>query len=414
MDIEMTGIEDREGPWKLAVCGPPGAGKTLFSSTAHSPLFAFFQQEPRIKSIADRAVPHVKLVNDFAGGGSALDKLHALLLHLKFEEHGFETFVVDTGDELFQSMKASRAFANGGEFTIGDWSWIADAYREVMLAIIDLPMNVIVTFHTKLSQDEDVMYKELMLQGQAKDEAPGWFDIVGALDTFEVVDADGNAHTKRVLLTSSSRTYPWVKDHSWRLPRRFELSPGITDDFPRLLKLASSTEGEVAPREIIGEVKPMETPEIHTPEGIPSPEDLDAKKQEVNEISQPPPQPSDVAIDSPSEDPPPSAPEDTLPPESVEGKAPKSTGAASAVEGSGKPDSQEQVEPASEAVTDSESEDLVTAEEAVDAVVDIMEAEEVHVCAECNEVVTDSDLRDLTQIRFRKYLCREHFKEAIG
>ena len=103
-----------------------------------------------------------------------------------------------------------------------------------------------------------------------------------------------------------------------------------------------------------------------------------------------------------------------MPPESVEGKAPISTGAASAVEGSGKPDSQEQVEPASEAVTDSESEDLVTAEEAVDAVVDIMEAEEVHVCAECNEVVTDSDLRDLTQIRFRKYLCREHFKEAIG
>ncbi len=391
MDIEMTGYEDREGPWKLAVAGPPGVGKTLFSSTAPNPLFSFFQEQPRIKSIAGRAVPHVKLVNDYGGGGSALDKLQALLLHLKFEDHGFDTFVVDTGDELFQSMKAARTFQNGGEFNVGDWGWIADAYREVMLAIIDLPMNVIVTFHTKLSQDEDTHYKELMLQGQAKDEAPGWFDIVGALDVFEVVDEHGNEITKRVLLTSSSRSYPWVKDHSGVLPRRFELSPGITDDFPRLLELVSKPNETSVSHEIIGQVAPIQIPDIITPEGIPSPEDLDAKKQEVNASATEPQETAKVAIDSP----------DQPNPDAVEPVV-------------------EQVEPALQdpspinPVVPETVVSEVTPDEGVAAVAEIMDAKEIFVCAECGDSVDDSDLRDLTQIRFRKYLCRVHWKEALG
>jgi hypothetical protein len=34
-------------------------------------------------------------------------------------------------------------------------------------------------------------------------------------------------------------------------------------------------------------------------------------------------------------------------------------------------------------------------------------------CEVCGDQVEDSDLADLTQIRFRKYLCREHFKVAL-
>jgi len=35
-------------------------------------------------------------------------------------------------------------------------------------------------------------------------------------------------------------------------------------------------------------------------------------------------------------------------------------------------------------------------------------------CDQCGDPVEDKDLADLTQIRFRKYLCREHFKEALA
>ena len=34
-------------------------------------------------------------------------------------------------------------------------------------------------------------------------------------------------------------------------------------------------------------------------------------------------------------------------------------------------------------------------------------------CSVCDELVEDADLVDLTTIRFRKILCRDHFKEAL-
>ena len=79
-----------------------------------------------------------------------------------------------------------------------------------------------------------------MLQGAVKDEAPGWFDVIGALDTYEVVDDEGSTMTKRVLLTHSSRTYPWVKDHSGALPRHFPLSDDFVGDFDRMYGMLTS------------------------------------------------------------------------------------------------------------------------------------------------------------------------------
>ena len=413
MEIEMTGAEDRQGPWKLALCGPPGVGKTMFASTARSPLFVFFQQEPRIKSIANRSVPNVKLVNNFTSGLLALDQLQALIMYLKMTDHPYDTFVVDTGDELFQAMKAGRAFQNGGEFNVGDWGWIGDMYREVMLAIIDLPMNVIVNFHTKLTNDGEDMYRELMLQGQAKDEAPGWFDIVGALDTFEVVDEQGQNITRRVLLTSSSRLYPWVKDHSGALPRRFYLSDGITDDFPRLLEVVSQTL-DVHPKEVIGEVPIIPAPKPQTPAGIPSQEDLLHKKEEVNEkeLPQAPSEPVAHQADEHEAN-------RLVPSPSAIGSEPEQ---GNLNIGSSHDDELVQVD--SHATT-TEVDAEVTGQqtepegsdgeaEAVRLLGETLGAEEVHPCSECGVEVTDIDLSELSQIRFRKYLCREHFKAAVG
>jgi len=286
MKIEMSGSEDRQGPWKFAIAGAPGSGKTMIASTAPEPLFVFFQQEPRIKSVADRSIQHVKIVNDTPNQSYAIDQMYSLIMFLELGEHPFETLVIDTGDEFFQQMKAGRTHQNGGEFAIGDWSWIGDTYREVMLGIIDLPMHVIVTFHVKSATDEEHTYKELMLQGAPRDEAAGWFDIVGGLDTYSVIDDHGESITKRVLLTGQSRTYPWVKDHSGAIPDRFELSPHFTDDIPRLLALAQSHDG-VAPREVVGEVPEVVAPVIETTSVIPSPEDLDVKKQEAHQVPDP-------------------------------------------------------------------------------------------------------------------------------
>jgi hypothetical protein len=413
MQIEMSGKEDRQGPWKFAIAGQPGSGKTIVSSTAPDPLFVFFQEQPRIKSVADRAIPHVKIVNDFTNGTYAINEMQGLLMHLTLEDHEFKTLVIDTGDEFFQQLKAGRTYQNGGEFAIGDWSWIADAFREVMLAIIDLPMHVIVTFHVKGTGDEDPA-KELMLQGQAKDEAAGWFDIVGALDTYEIIDEHGETITKRVLLTSNSRVYPWVKDHSGALPRRWELSEHITDDIPKILELASADVGE-ASREVLVEIgTPPEAPAAVNMD-VPSPEELDAVKREAHVTPDTPsPEPIEVVVAAPIDTQDTQAPlplsEDTgseaIAAADTANEDPLTPGSASVDEVPASEGSQAQVESVEP-----------TEDEAMASVTDILDAKEVDpaaiTCEVCGVEVTDTDLQELTQIRFQKWMCRPHFKEKL-
>lgn len=420
--VEMTGREDLEGPWKIAIAGFPGAGKTLLSSTASNPLFVFFEENPRIKSIARRHIPHIKLVNSDDGQVTVQDQLSALAIHLQLNEHDYETLVIDTGDELFQRMKEGRRIKNGGEFNIGDWGWIADTYREVVNGLIDLPMNVIVLYHLKSSQEgeDGVLVRELALQGAAKDEAAGWFDVVGVLDTFETADEQGDDVTKRVLLTHQSRTYPWVKDHSGQMPPRWAISENVVGDIPRLLSTLSQSGDGMKDGQEHQVLEVVETPErVVTKSGadVPTPEELHAKKQESSDDNEPP---ESEAI----------SPEPEPEPESEAEAGPK----AEADEQHGQEEGQE-AEPADEGVdTGSEPEPIPTESEVKneaegqdeessgDASVETataevekqLGAEQVYPCEVCSEEVEDEDLRDLTKIRFRKVLCRTHFKEKLA
>ena len=420
MQIEMTGIEDRQGPWKLAVCGFAGSGKTMFGSTARNPLFVFFGENPRLKSVATRGIPHVKLSNELGLDGSLAasvqDQLHALVMHLQLQEHDYDTLVIDTGDELFQQMKAARTIKNGGEFKVGDWGWIGDTYREVIGGLIDLPMNVIVNYHVKTSGDEEGgTYRELALQGAAKDEAPGWFDIVGVMDTYVVTDEDGGDVTRRALTVQSSRLYPWVKDHSYALGSRFEISHDFVGDFPRLLELVTAEEGENISHEVLEEVAKKEAPTPEIRQGIPTPVDLQEKKKDVVPDAQdvlpetepiPPqeeeaavaPEETQVSVSSSTET---LAEEPDADPDIVEGEGQEGVGSEAAVE------EQESGPEQGE----------VSVEEAVETVEEVLDGEEVEVyaCAHdgCEEIVEDGDLRELSQIRFRQNLCRKHFSAAI-
>jgi hypothetical protein len=75
------------------------------------------------------------------------------------------------------------------------------------------------------------------------------------------------------------------------------------------------------------------------------------------------------------------------------------------------PDSQEQGELAEDVASPS---DLEAAAALVAEELGGEEVEEIFKCDVCADQVDDKDLRDLTQIRFRKYLCREHFRDALN
>lgn len=425
--VEMTGKQDREGPWKIAIGGFAGSGKTLFASTAPDPLFVFFQENPRIKSIARRHIPHVKLLNRQTSGGlvTAQDMLQILTVNLEMAPHTYKTLVIDTGDELFQSMKAGRRLKNGGEFGISDWGWIADAYRGVMETLVDLPMTVIVLYHIKATQDggdEGYVVRDLLLQGQAQAEVPGWFDVVGVMETFEAVGEDGDTTSKRVILTRSSRMYPWLKDHSGALPAKFEISDNFVGDFDRFYGLLIAEDSEFKEGQEHQVVEVMGRDQVEAaPSGqpVPSPEDVKEKKRlrgvdepatvEVTEGSI-----SSGEAETGVEDsvlPQPSQTE-SLESENIIRFVPDMAQAGTLTEESISSGEEAFIQP-QPSQTESPSEVMVSEEQAVENVQELLGGEEIFICSVCSEPVEDVSLREISQIRFRKYLCRPHFKEEL-
>jgi hypothetical protein len=272
-----------------------------------------------------------------------------------------------------------------------------------MQTLIDLPMHVIVLFHLTASQDgqDGFMVRELALQGAAKNEASSWFDVVGALDTFETLDQDGDAVVQRVLLTHSSRMYPWVKDHSGNMPARFPLSSNFVGDWDRLLKtfMASERWGEGQERQVIDTIG-AERVVSNSGAAVPTPEELQAKKtlkpRGKTTETEAPDLPVEVAaeVEAPVLEPtqgtqevldvvePPTA---STPEESESHPEPDSTDSGP--------------EPTMDQTLEILAEGGITAE---------------FVCEVCSASVDDEDLREVTKIRFPdKVYCREHFKAAL-
>lgn len=402
IEVRMTGREDREGPWKVAIAGYPGAGKTLLASTVHpgENLFIWFPDSP-IKSVANRFLPNVRLANVMNPDGTlrttVQDQLQLIIGNLHAQalsgDLKYKAITVDTGDQLFQQMASARRIKNRGEFGPGDWVWLADAYRSVMQSLIDLPMHVIVLFHLTASQDgqDGFMVRELALQGSSKPDAPGWFDVVAALDTFESVDKDGDAQTQRVLLTHSSRLYPWVKDHSGNMPARFPISAGFVGDWDRLYALFVSdsefTEGQESQvlETIVDDRKATQSGAA-----VPSPEELHVKKTEKAAAKQ---EPADEPI----------VPEPPAPDLSTVEQDELPLSVPDVPEPIPTPSDTEDVE--STDVPEPSNEEIVAtlAEGGIDA---------KFVCDVCGTDVPE-DLMEITTYRFNRIMCRPHFSEAL-
>jgi len=453
--IEMTGAQDYQRTIKMGLGGYPGTGKTLFASTAPQVFFVFFRDQPRIMSIADRYMPHTKVTNKLDDNGRLLTPVWDTLLEVVEyldSERGkeYQSVVIDTGDELFQALKEGKKAQNRGKFAIQDWGWLGDTYREMINRIIDLPKHVIVTYHIKATQegDDGEILREIALQGQAKDEVAGWFDIMGVLDSWEEDTQDGKV-LHRGMLTHTTPRYQFVKDHSGKLPKVFELSENFVGDFERLHNLIykdlPASEHEVLEVITVEKTAPTpETPKTSAETGVPTPEDVAAKKEAKKGAKK-----KDVAADESKEPDVESASSAAEGQETAE-PVPEPAGPADA-----EPDSTDTPgdEADQETTPEAESKDAeadnesgsadgdVTTEEATQAVEEQLGGEVILATCEfevdgepCGKelvkrkvdalgnpmgdengepiMVPDTDLMDLTKIRFRKHMCREHFTQA--
>lgn len=426
--IGLTGSEDYSKTINQALCGFAGSGKTIFASTAPSPFYIVFKEKPQIMSIADRYMPIAKVLTQYNLDKTKVitpvwDVLLKLVMWLESDKgSGFETIVVDTGDELFKAMKATRKVMNMGKFPIGDWDWIAESFRGIMARILDMDKNVIVNFHLKNTQagEDGEIVRELALQGQVKDEAPEWFDLVGVLDSWEEATDSGKV-TRRGMLTKSTPTYPFVKDHSGKLPKVFPISDDFVGDYKRMSELIFEHVPQTG-RQVIDTIDMDDVVEsLPDDVSVPTPEDVKDKKGIAKKTTK------KGAANATDESGPEKDPAPAKSAKADEGTEPADQGTVDGGDEPAKPISKEDTPvPESEEATDLDG----AAEEVAKQLGGTVEAPICHECGgpvvkklldavggpvlEDGEPVwvADNDLANLTMIRYRKNLCRTHYDEV--
>lgn len=353
--VKRTGAAEYGQHVKALVCGNPGAGKTLISSTFPNPLYA--SAEGGLMSLARRNIPYVdvKEINDLL----AVKAMCEQAPHVRKELLGFEvdTVVVDTIDEIQKILIRERLKENRKDsMELRDWGWLGDQMQVIISGFRNLDMNVVMTCHLREQQDSEAgtIWFEPGLQGAIGKQIAAYFDLALLLDVRTISKIkDGKSHKEQVryLISSPDSKHQWIKDRSGQLDP--EMVVNFEDDFKRIaekiyggIELPESVEEEV--------VAPV----------------ANTVKQAVDNLES-------TVQDAPQ----PSAPE------------PEGEGMFAA-----EPVEEAPVEPVETPVEISTPEP-----EAQPEVV-----EEKKTCVTCGAEV-DSKQADLSRIRFRKILCRDDF-----
>lgn len=239
LEIRRTGASDYGKYTKALICGDPGAGKTLISSTWPNPLFA--SAEGGLMSIADRDIPYVKVgaLDDLVRVKNALDQDS----DVRAQVFGFEidTVVIDTIDEVQQIMIRERLQNERIEsMRLADWNWLNEQMTALIRGFRNLDMHVVFTCHLKEASDSETgkTWIKPGLQGGSADKIAAYVDLALVLKTAlrtEVVGDEAQRVQKRSLQTFPDSMHPWIKDRSGKLPQEFEVN--FTDDFKRIEEL---------------------------------------------------------------------------------------------------------------------------------------------------------------------------------
>lgn len=364
--IKKTGRSEYGQYIKALIYGAPGAGKTLFGSTAKDCLF--INLEAGLMTLHSRGV-------DYTDAQSPED-LHEILIHLRQPSHGYKTVVIDTLDELQKVLIASRLKKERKEqMTLQDWGFVGEQMQKVLRAYRNLPMNVIFLCHssTEVDSENGGMAEKPALQGAVKDQVAGFVDLAAHIQATTVKEGDKQGEIVRVLRFQPSTRYPHVKDRSGKLPGFYKLN--LETDFQDIYDLIYGDTTSIAESEertvVVHAPVATEAPEATVPDDVPPPPTRGRTAKRV-------------AVE-----------------EELKEESPKLTSAHGPVTKTVK------VVPAVERETE-DAKALVTK---VLGGTEVTQSTPTFQCKECGTEV-DEDLADLSKIRHRKVLCKTHFAAA--
>lgn len=363
--VMRTGNKEYGRYIKVLLCGDPGAGKTLLSSTFPDPFFV--SAEGGMMSIAGRGLPYAdvhtseelfQLKNIFDQPKPVREQMLGTAMGVD-QPIPVQTVVIDTIDQISRILIDERKTANKKDvLAIQDWGWLGDQMRAIITGFRNLSMHVVFTCHLKESSDSETgrVFFKPALAGQVSDEIPGTVDLALWLRQTPLTVIEDNQSVRkiiRLLQTFQDPSHQWIKDRSGKLPQEFDVD--FKTDFNRLNDL------------IFGDIPDEED------EPMPTPVE-DSQAQEA-----------------------PRSPEETAPSTDVE------------PEMNAQPNiSVEPKNPVAETPVVVDAGTEVAPPAGVDA-----ETGEVtgFTCESCQTVFDNEDQRDLSKIKYRKVLCAKCYRD---
>ncbi len=282
LNVRTTGSQDYQKYIKMLVCGGAGLGKTLMSSTAPNVLYA--SAEGGMMSVAEKNLPVMDITKT-----SQIQELIVALdqvpkVRAKIIGHPIDTVVIDTIDEVARIFVAERIESEKKEsMAIQDWGWLGDQLRGMIRSLRNLEMNVIFTSHLKSTEDAETsrMFFKPAIQGAMGDEIAAYVDLavlLTARPVMRVVNGENVRTVVRTMQTYPDVHHPWIKDRSGKLPMEFPIN--FKDDFARLQgyiygDAPVKADEPQAPVVVSEPVKPVKAPEakqtVATPQTKPEP-----------------------------------------------------------------------------------------------------------------------------------------------
>lgn len=386
LTIKRTGAADYGRYIKMLVCGDPGAGKTLLSSTFPNALYA--SAEGGLMSIADRNIPYVEIrnMNTLLKLKNTLDQSP----EVRAQQLGFpvDTLVIDTIDEVQRIMIRERLEKERKEsMTLPDWGYIGEQMQALIRGLRNLDMHVVFTCHLGTETDNEsgrVTYKA-GLQGATSGFIPSAVDLsllLKAVSKTEIVGEKAEKVTVRYLQTVPDINHPWIKDRSGKLPGEFVVN--FEDDYQRISDLIFANVGELETHADV-DVTTSDVPELKAPQTVvestvskPATNPAAAARARVKAAAKaepapaptPEPAPVEEVVEAPAPTPPANVSED---------------GEVVAVESRNK---------LPEGVTPKPN-----------------GSDSGYFCEICGDEIVSEERADISKIRFRKYLCTDHFNE---
>lgn len=221
LKVKRTGAAEYGQYIKALICGNPGAGKTLISSTFPDPLYA--SAEGGLMSLAQRNIPYVDVKD--STDLLAVKAMCEQPEHVRREILGFDvnTVVIDTIDEIQKILIRERLKETKKDsMELRDWGWLGEQMQVIISGFRNLDMNVVMTCHLRESQDSEAgtVWFEPGLQGAIGKQIAAYFDLALLLDVRTVTTVkDGKSHKSQVryLVSSPDSKHSWIKDRSGQL-----------------------------------------------------------------------------------------------------------------------------------------------------------------------------------------------------